>query len=318
VIGLIFGNEGTMEYKASILIIMMLAFSYSYLGGLRNSIKTDYFQMIIFLLLLLTLLVSLYFSNLLIEFNLIATKVRDFSNPGYALIVVALLQVWSYPIHDPVMMDRGFICSKEKTKKSFFLAFLLSSLCIFSFSLLGLHLSPNALNGISFIEAVKINFDEYLAYIIFLLLIVSAISTLDSTLSSAAKLIVLDLSLLSKTILNGRLVMLIFSILGLIFIFSNTKDLYTAVAVSGTAATFLTSTFILRIAFNISVSNVSLIISFAFSIFGSIIYYLEAQNINNLFSSTFELDHKYKTLLFLNIIIIFINFLSALIKKRTS
>ena len=216
------------------------------------------------------------------------------------------------------MMDRGFICSNEKTKKIFFLAFLLSSLCIFSFSLLGLHLSPNALNGISFIEAVKINFDEYLAYIIFLLLIVSAISTLDSTLSSAAKLIVLDLSLLSKTILNGRLVMLIFSILGLIFIFSNTKDLYTAVAVSGTAATFLTSTFILRIAFNISVSNVSLIISFAFSIFGSIIYYLESQNINNLFSSTFELDHKYKTLLLLNIIIIFINFLSALIKKRTS
>ncbi len=184
------------------------------------------------------------------------------------------------------------------------------------FSLLGLHLSPNALNGMSFIEAVKINFDEYLAYIIFLLLIVSAISTLDSTLSSAAKLIVLDLSLLSKTILNGRLVMFIFSILGLIFIFFNTKDLYTAVAVSGTAATFLTSTFILRILFNISVSKVSLIISFAFSILGSILYYLESQNINNLFSSTFELDHKYKTLLFINIIIIFINFSSVLINKR--
>ena len=96
------------------------------------------------------------------------------------------------------MMDRGFICYKEKTKKSFFLAFLLSSLCIFSFSLLGLHLSPNALNGISFIEAVKINFDEYLAYIIFLFNCLSYFY-LGSTLSSAAKLIVLDLSLLSKT-----------------------------------------------------------------------------------------------------------------------
>jgi hypothetical protein len=86
--------------------------------------------------------------------------------------------------------------------------------------------------------------------------------------------------------------------------------------VSGTAATFLTSTLILRIIFNIAVSKVSLIISFAFSIFGSIIYYLESQNINNLLSSTFQLDHKYKTLLFINVIIIFINFLSALIKKR--
>ena len=56
--------------------------------------------------------------------------------------------------------------------------------------------------------------------------------------------------------------------------FLNTKDLYTAVAVSGTAATFLTGTFILRILFNISVSKISLIISFAFSILGSILYYL--------------------------------------------
>ena len=123
VIGLIFGNEGTIEYKASILIIMVLAFSYSYLGGLRNSIKTDYFQMIIFIFLLLALLVSLYFSNSLIEYNLIVSKVGDISNPSYALILVALLQIWSYPIHDPVMMDRGFICSKEKTKKVFFLHF---------------------------------------------------------------------------------------------------------------------------------------------------------------------------------------------------
>ena len=110
--------------------------------------------------------------------------------------------------------------------------------------------------------------------------------------------------------------MLIFSILGIIFIFFSTKDLYTAVIVNETAATFLTSTFILRIIFNISVSKVSLIISFVISIFGSIIYYLESQNINNLLSSIFELDHKYKTLLFINIIIIFINFSSVLINKR--
>jgi len=133
----------------------------------------------------------------------------------------------------------------------------------------------------SFIGSVKVNFDEHLTYIIFFLLIVSAISRLDSTLSNAAKLIVLDLSLLSKTILNGRLVMFIFSILGLIFIFFNTKDLYTAVGVSGTAATFLTTTYILRIISNVTVSKVSLIISFVFSICGSMLYYLKAQKINN-------------------------------------
>ncbi len=319
VIGLIFGQEGSIEYNLSIFLIMMLAFSYSFLGGFRNSIKTDFFQMIIFLLLLLFLVVGIFFTNITIDINLISSKINDFSNPGYALIGVAFLQIWSYPLHDPVMMDRGFVCSYNKTKKSFFLAFLLSSLCIFIFSLLGVFLADKALDGISFIEAIKINFDNSLSYIIFLLLIVSAISTLDSTLSSASKLVVSDLSLLPKTIFNGRVVMFSFTVLGLMFIFFNTKDLYTAVAVSGTAATFLTTTFILRIILNISISRTSLVLSFIFSILGSIIYFLESQGLNNLFSSILGLDHKYKTLLAINFLILFISFISAfLIKKDLS
>ena len=106
-IGLIFGNAGTIEYNLSILLIMMLAFSYSFLGGLRNSITTDFIQMIIFLLLLITLVIGIFFSNTIIESSLFFSKINNLSNPGYALILVALLQIWSYPIHDPVMMDRG-------------------------------------------------------------------------------------------------------------------------------------------------------------------------------------------------------------------
>ena len=66
VIGLIFGSEGSFEYNLSILLIMMLAFSYSFLGGLRNSIKTDFFQMIIFLLLLGSLILGVLFSETLV------------------------------------------------------------------------------------------------------------------------------------------------------------------------------------------------------------------------------------------------------------
>ena len=76
---------------------MLLAFSYSFLGGLRNSIKTDYFQMIIFLLLLLALLVSLYFSNSLIEYDLIVDLDKD---------------VWPFK----VKTDSGKEIQAEKTK----------------------------------------------------------------------------------------------------------------------------------------------------------------------------------------------------------
>ena len=214
------------------------------------------------------------------------------------------------------MMDRGFICSTKEKLESFFLAFLLSSSCIFTFSMLGLCISPNSLNNITFIEAVKLNFNEYLAYIIYLLLIVSAISTIDSTLSSAAKLVVFDLSLIPKTILNGRIVML-FTLLGLFFIFFDTKDLYTAVAVSGTAATFLTTSFLLKVVFNISISKVSYVTSFAFSISGSIVYFLESQKINNSFSLIFGLIINIKHFLLINIIILIVSFCSAFLIKKT-
>ena len=71
--------------------------------------------------------------------------------------------------------------------------------------------------------------------------------------------------------------MLVFTLLGLLFIFFDNKDLFTAVAVSGTAATFLTTSFLLKVVFNISISKVSFVTSFIFSISGSIVYFLESQ-----------------------------------------
>jgi len=52
-------------------------------------------------------------------------------------MLVALLQIWSYPMHDPVMMDRGFLADRNITHKSFRYAAIISLLCIFVFSMLG-------------------------------------------------------------------------------------------------------------------------------------------------------------------------------------
>jgi H+/Cl- antiporter ClcA len=149
-----------------------------------------------------------------------------------------------------------------------------------------------------------------------MLLIISAISTIDSTLSSCSKLVISDLKLLETNIFNGRLVMIIFSFFGLFFIMLNTKDLFTAVAVSGTAATFITPIFILNVIMNIRLSTSNLILSFITSIVGAIIYYIESQNLNNNFSLFFGLDHKYKTLLLLNLLIISLTFIYSLILKK--
>ena len=272
--------------------------------------------MMIFLFLLLLLIISFIFIPFDLNQITIYNKIVNTSNPGYALIIVAILQIWSYPIHDPVMMDRGFVCSLDRTRKSFIFAFFLSVICIFSFSLIGIFISEVSLENTSFLNAIIDHFGFYIASLIFLLLIVSAISTLDSTLSSSAKLIVNDLGLFKKNILNGRLVMLAFSFLGLLFILFNTKDIFTAVAVSGTAATFITPIFVLGVIFDLNLSKYSLVLSFIASLSGSILYYLESQQIYNGFSLYFNLDHKYKTLLLINIIIIIFSFTISLILKN--
>jgi|SRR5690554_1245266 len=53
------------------------------------------------------------------------------------ILLVALLQVWSYPMHDPVMMDRGFLADRRTTWRSFIHAGWISTLCILAFGSLG-------------------------------------------------------------------------------------------------------------------------------------------------------------------------------------
>ena len=110
--------------------------------------------------------------------------------------------------------------------------------------------------------------------------------------------------------------MFLFSISGLVFIILNTKDLFTAVAVSGTAATFLTTTFIFKIILDVTVSKASLLFSFFLSVSGSVLYYLESQGLNNFFSNYFLLSHKYYTLLFINTAILFLSSCSVFILKK--
>ena len=70
-------------------------------------------------------------------------------------------------------------------------------------------------------------------------LVISAMSTLDSTLSSSSKLIAIDMKLVPISVNNGRVIMLAFMLLGLLCVLFGNQDLFSAVAVSGTASLFL-------------------------------------------------------------------------------
>ena len=71
-------------------------------------------------------------------------------------------------------------------------------------------------------------------------LLISALSTLDSALSSAARLVVEELRLGARSLLAGRAAMVGFMAVGTGLTLWGNQTLFDAVAVSGTASMFLT------------------------------------------------------------------------------
>lgn len=295
VIGILFGAAGTQTYTLSILAFAGVTLFYSMLGGLRASLRTDLFQMILFLGTL-GMLVVLVVNSQSVGLGDLWFKPFDFSQPGPVLMLVALLQIWSYPMHDPVMMDRGFLADRETTRRSFFHACWISFLCILIFGCLGVLAGANALNGEVMNDALLRLLGEWPMLIFSGCLILSAMSTLDSTLSSSSKLIASDMGVLRMTLRNGRMVMAIFMLLGLLLVFWGSKDLFSAVAVSGTASMYLAPVIFFSLwGKREDIPVWSYLFSFILAIVGAALYFTESSGHSALLGDI----HKYTKLLYI-------------------
>ena len=233
VIGLIFGGAGSSTYIIAVIAMAVFGLGYSMMGGLRASLRTDVVQMLALLIVLIIMSVQTVVGPLF-NVDAILSSSPDITSPGWVLLAVAGLQVLSYPMHDPVMMDRRFIADRRTTRLSFIHAGWISVLCVLAFGMLGVIAGLNKESGEAMLAALNRLFGEPTMILFNIALIVSAISTLDSTLSSAAKLAIADMRIASERVANGRIAMVAFTIGGLGFLFLGSKDLFGAVAVSGT------------------------------------------------------------------------------------
>lgn len=299
VIGLIFGMDGSVTYCASILLVGAVTLAYSLLGGLNASIRTDAIQMSLFLAVLGALMLIAVQTGSF-DMAAIAASTPDTGNPGWVLLVVALLQVWSYPMHDPVMMDRGFIADRRTTMASFYHAAWISFLCIMAFGLLGVWAGLNKLEGESFVPTLTRLLGEGPMLLFNIALIVSCMSTLDSTFSSTAKLAVVDMRLGEPTVANGRIAMAAFLIGGLLMVFFGSKDLFAAVAVSGTASMFLAPVIFFSLWMGRTDIPVwSYLTAFFAAMAAAILYFTESSGHSNLIAPLTGFEHKYSKLLLL-------------------
>ena len=192
VIGILFGVAGSGSYSLAVGGLAAVTLLYSMIGGLHASLRTDLLQMLLFLLVL-GLLIGLSLASGHFTLEALTFKSFEIDQPGPILMMVALLQIWSYPMHDPVMMDRGFLADRDTTRRSFLHAAWISMLCIILFGSLGVLAGANAQSG----EAMHSVLYRLLGDIPMLLfnaaLVISAMSTLDSTLSSSARLVAVNM-----------------------------------------------------------------------------------------------------------------------------
>jgi len=271
VVGLIFGAVLEGSGTAAILIVAVLGLAYSAWGGLSAALRTDVVQMVVFLVVF-----GLAFGALVLTpgFDLGAVLTAPgASGPynGWVLLVVAALQVFSYPAHDPVMMDRGFIADKDTTKRSFLHAFWISTLCIIGFGFFGIQAS---LEGAAYegqlIGTWGTMFPEWVFIALMVSLLVSALSTLDSALSSASRLVVEETRILPRSLTAGRAVMVAFMGLGTALTLWGSQTLFDAVAVSGTASMFLTPVLVVGLVMGRQIATWAYLVAFGAAMIGAI------------------------------------------------
>jgi Na+/proline symporter len=314
VVALIFEAVWPGSGTLAVLIVAALGFGYSAWGGLSAALRTDVVQMLVFLVVFGLALGALLLSP---GFELGAVlSAPGVSGPynGWVLLAVALLQVFSYPAHDPVMMDRGFLADAATTRASFLHAFWISTLCIIGFGFFGIQAS---LTGAAY-EGELIGtwgqmFPGWIFVALMLSLLVSALSTLDSALASAARLMVEEWRIAPRSLRGGRLVMAGFMALGALLTLWGNATLFDAVAVSGTASMFLTPVLLVGLVAGRRIAVWSYLAAFAAAMLGAAAYFARGWAP---VASILPEGHKYEQLLVICVIVLLAGFAAVLAGAR--
>ncbi|MCA9753260.1 MAG: hypothetical protein KC591_13795, partial [Gemmatimonadetes bacterium] len=262
VVGAYFGAAGSAPYFVAALVFAALTLFYSLRGGLRSSIFTDAIQFglgVFLLVFVLALVVPRAGAR-----ELLSTGEWTLRG-GVDLLIVGLLQSFSYPFHDPVLTDRAFLTRPDRMLKGYLLAGLIAAAFIVLFGVTGMYARVAELPaGQDAPLRVANAFGLGTLGLMTVLMMVSAGSTLDSTLASFSRAVVVDVGGRSSDgprdrggfgalsdwlgrldpVRTGRLAMLIAVLLGSFPLFAGTA-IIKATTVSGTMVLGLAPVFLL-------------------------------------------------------------------------
>ncbi|MSN96038.1 sodium:solute symporter [Campylobacter sp. FMV-PI01] len=267
VVGGYYGESGSMSFIIAALLFTFITLIYSLKGGLRGSVITDIVQAVIFVIgvgFVLTFVLPKYSVGEIVstgEWSLVG---------GVDLLLVALLQIFSYPFHDPVLTDRGFLCSPKRMLISFIIAGLTGFMAIFIFSFIGVYAGFEGINGSNIPASVAGSMGLAALFLMNIVMISAAGSTLDSTFASVSKLIahdwikIINPNLLSKSVIIGMISMVIIAVVGNFPMFFGI-DILKATTISGTMVIGMAPIFLLHGV--VKINKLSFYLSFFFGLF---------------------------------------------------
>ena len=254
-----FGPRESLPFYAGALAFTALTLLYTLKGGLRSSIKTDAVQAGLFGLFLLAV-VTLGLPASAAEAGGAAGAGAGMGRllgsgawtleGGLDLLLVAVLQSVSYPFHDPVLTDRAFLADERSTMWAFGLAGALGFVAIVVFGGIGL---PAHVAGLPFDDdaprVVAAALGSGVLVLVNVVMLTSAGSTLDSTLSSLARAVEMDgRGLLGRATSGspgaGRRAMVVAAVVGNVPLFFGARILQ-ATTISGTMVIGLGPVFVL-------------------------------------------------------------------------
>lgn len=249
VVGGYYGESGSTFFILAATIFTLVTLAYAMWGGLRSSLVTDAIQTVLFIIVLIAIAIWILPQHSMGDYLTSGTWALD---TGVDLLLVTVLQLFSYPFHDPVLTDRGFITEEKTMVKAFVVSGLLGFLTILLFSFVGVHARLEGMPLTSNVPAqVSAATSTAAFFAMAFLMIFAAGSTLDSSFTSLSKLTANDLPhVIGKTLGTkarpiGMAVMVLFAFIGNLPMIVGTNIL-AATTISGTMIMGLGPIFLLH------------------------------------------------------------------------
>jgi Na+/proline symporter len=250
VMSLYFGPEGSGSYWTAAISITLFTLSYAWSGGMRASLLTDRLQTFM-AFVLLGIVLAILLPGL--EIKGVVPVDAATQSAGLTFCGLAAIQILSYPFHDPVLTDRGFLSPPRDMLKSFILAGIMSGGFIFLFSVIGLYGRSFGLLANPSVS-VPASFGLVMMLLFNGIMLLSGGSTIDSTFTSVSKLTALDWKPNMRgagRLTTGRIAILIVAVVGnlpLLTIYAGDKvgpAIIAATTISGTMVMGLAPIFLL-------------------------------------------------------------------------